>query len=564
MERSTRSLSLRLHTRLLPLLTVGYGLLCADRTNLSFAKLAMNNELALSDESFGLASGMLFLTYALMQLPATQLSASALGPRRLLGGVLILSGASSFATAFVSSADALVALRALLGVAEAGYFPSTILFLSTWYPDAAAGEAVGIFMSVAWTLATFLGSGSACAMPLMDGALGLSQWRWLFLVQGGGTILCGGVLLGALPAAPERVPWLSEAERRCLLARHAAAAGSAPRLLGGALRDVLRHRALWPLGLLWFTASIMQFASVFFLPLLLSELLPTLPLCSVMLILGANGLAAVGVNYRVSAWADRGGAARRFALAFGVVLFCGSMLTLIGLALHATAQEPRDAPARAVVAQLAVGGFAVQSLAATSMSGAFFALHHTAMPPTMHALSIPTINSMGLLGGFVGPYALGAMHDRLGPRCPPGAPPPPPPPPLLHHNASDAPPQSRPEEEMETAAAAAAACLTEWAWALALTGLGALAMTAVAWSLARAGGLARSAPHEAQEAPFHRTSTSMTSGGGDDADRGGTSAMKPDAGGGSWQLDCAEPRPVPGAGGRATARGEVRVVENAL
>ena len=139
-----RKLVHRMHVRLLPLLIAGYALLFMDRTNISFAKLAIGTDLHLSDETFGLASGILFLTYSLMQVPATQLGAGALGVRSVLGAALVLSGLTSTAMAFVSSAGGLLWLRAALGLVEAGYFPTSIYYLTRWYPNAAAADAVAV------------------------------------------------------------------------------------------------------------------------------------------------------------------------------------------------------------------------------------------------------------------------------------------------------------------------------------------------------------------------------------------------------------------------------------
>lgn len=203
-ETIPRRTILKLHLHVLSMATLGYGLMFMDRVNISFAKLAMGSDLELSDESFGLASGVFFLTYCLMQIPATLLSSSPFGSRRVLGGVLILSGLSSGAMAMVTDATGIIWLRALLGLAEAGYFPSAIYYISRWYPDQAAGQAASLFFSGAWTFATLASSGSACAVPMLDGVLGIAQWRWLFIGQGSLTICVGMIFLLCLPDSTER------------------------------------------------------------------------------------------------------------------------------------------------------------------------------------------------------------------------------------------------------------------------------------------------------------------------------------------------------------------------
>lgn len=168
----------RLHLRVLPIFIFGYAFEFIDRTNISFAKLRMGGELELSGEMFGLASGMFFPTYSLLQVPLTLLVASRVGARRVLGSALIVSGIISGGTAFVTSAEALLGARAMLGVAEAAFFPGTLLYFTRFYPDEYAAQAVATFMSASWALASVIGSGTACMiLEGMDSFLGLSTWR---------------------------------------------------------------------------------------------------------------------------------------------------------------------------------------------------------------------------------------------------------------------------------------------------------------------------------------------------------------------------------------------------
>ena len=519
-----RVVVLRLHRRLLPLLTVGYALLFMDRTNISFAKLAMGTELSLSDETFGLASGTLFLTYSLMQVPSTQLSAGRLGSRRVLAATLVCSGLSSAAMSLVSSATGLVWLRALLGVCEAGYFPSTIFYLSQWYPDAAAGEAVAIFMNVAWTAAQLFGSSSACVVDALDGTFGIAQWRWLFALQGAATVLCGTAVLQALPDSPRDVDWLTDAEQMHLGSGGpaAASAGLCPRSTLTSVFDVVKRPSTWLLGLLWFTASVMQFAAVFFLPLLVHEMLPQLSLCATMLLVGSVGCFTVALGPLASAWADRdspkerapqrgalGTTSRRFKLVFGVVTFCGATLLLIGTALLAVAPQPPASWLQTVVSRFAVGAFALQYVASGSLSGSFWAMHHATTPSKLHALSIPTINSVGLLGGFVGPYSLGMLHDRLAPRCAP---------PLPATSALHKGPQPSGE-----ASASERHCISEWGWGCAVLGLAALVLVSLNLVANRLAGVGRRGGSAMGGGATHSSTSNSPNGSGSSSHRSGGS-----------------------------------------
>ena len=290
----------------------------------------------------------------------------------------------------------------------------------------------------------------------LDGALGLQSWRWLFVGQGGATIVAGILMLFLLPESPATARWLSAAHQLAMgHAERRVASDSSAAQFGHRLLEVLRRPLTWALSLMWFTLCLMKYVSVFFLPLLISRLLPTLPLCNVMLLVGGVESVSLVASPLLAKHADRGGAPRRLALIFAVLGVCTSLLILMGAALLFAATEPLAAPFRAMVSQLAVVGFAIQSIASSCMPGVFFALHHAATPARLHSLSIPAVNSLGLLGGFVGPWMIGALHDRLGPPCPP----------------------------------AASRCITDRGWGCLVLGLTSLALALAAYTAARALGV---------------------------------------------------------------------------
>lgn len=172
----------RLRRRILPVLWCCFVVSMAERTNIAIAELQMGCELGLSMSTFGLAAGIFFLPFALAQVPAAHL-ALRVGARRFIVCVLLLWSVCSFATAFVRTPSSLVALRFALGLSESGFVTTVIVYLSAWFPGRAFGQASAIFMTGAAAGAALASPAASATLVAMDGALGLSGWRWVFIAQ---------------------------------------------------------------------------------------------------------------------------------------------------------------------------------------------------------------------------------------------------------------------------------------------------------------------------------------------------------------------------------------------
>lgn len=237
----------KLQRRLVPVLWVGFLFNVINRSNLAFAQIQMAPELDLSQADFGFSAGIFFISYSLMQAritrpfrphfhtlpaaahPAAQASrlhswqvpsnvlTARIGARWVLAADLLLWGMCSAATGFVSDARSLATVRFVLGLAQAGYFSGSLLFLRSWFPARDAAHAVAIFMTsgAAGTIVCSLTAG--IIMSSMDGVLGLGGWRWLFITQAAPPILLSFVLPCLLPATPQRAAWLTRDEREKLL-----------------------------------------------------------------------------------------------------------------------------------------------------------------------------------------------------------------------------------------------------------------------------------------------------------------------------------------------------------
>jgi MFS transporter, ACS family, tartrate transporter len=200
--------------RLVPFLMLLYMVAFLDRVNISFAALTMNRDLGISESLYGFAAGIFFLGYCLFEVPANLMLAR-MGARRWLAILLVVWGFVSVATAFISAKPQYVALRFLLGIAESGFFPGVIFYLTLWFPRAMRARMMALFM-VATPLCNFLGSPISSHLLLMNQG-GLRGWQWLFVLEGAPAILLGTISWFVLVDGPAAATWLSPAERTQLV-----------------------------------------------------------------------------------------------------------------------------------------------------------------------------------------------------------------------------------------------------------------------------------------------------------------------------------------------------------
>ncbi len=197
--------------RILPLLGLGYLFSFLDRLNVSFAAQQMNLDLGFSATVYGLGGGLFFLTYALLEVPSGMIMPR-FGARRWIARIMISWGLLSAAMMFIQTPLHFYVLRLLLGAAEAGFWPSAIYFLSSWFPGAHRGRAVSRFYCFGGIASIVMGVLSGLLLDL-DGLGGLQGWQWLFLAEGLPAVLIGLLILRFLPDAPASALWLSEPER---------------------------------------------------------------------------------------------------------------------------------------------------------------------------------------------------------------------------------------------------------------------------------------------------------------------------------------------------------------
>ena len=223
--------------RLVPFLMVCYFFALLDRVNIGFAALQMNKDLGLTPAMFGFAASLFFVSYFLAEVPSN-LALQRFGARRWLARIMITWGMLSALMAFVVGPFSLYAMRFLLGLGEAGFFPGAILYLTYWLPSEYRARVLATF-TVSIPIASFIGSPLSVAMLELDGLLGLRGWQWMFILEGVPTTLLGIVCLFILTDRPAEATWLTAEQRSWLTGQMEAEA---------ARKKPIGHLSLWQLA----------------------------------------------------------------------------------------------------------------------------------------------------------------------------------------------------------------------------------------------------------------------------------------------------------------------------
>jgi ACS family tartrate transporter-like MFS transporter len=380
--------------RLIPFLMLLYFVAFLDRINVGFAALTMNKDIGLTPQMFGLGSGIFFLGYFAFEVPSTVILHK-VGARFWIGRVMITWGMVSIATAFTRGPISFYVLRFLLGLAEAGFFPGIILYLSYWFPANHRSAVTAMFMAAA-PAAGLLGSPVSGALMQLNGLLGLRGWQWLFLVEGIPALLLGLLTFHFLTDRPADARWLSTGEREWLsraIEREQAAIQD-PRSY-----SVWRALADWKvlaLSLAYFGTSAGLYTIGFWAPLIVKGLGFSV-LGTGFLVAIPNLIAVVGMVLW-SRNSDRTGE-RYWHAAVACLIGAVGMGVAAGAGTSAT---------------LAIVGLSLTAFGVSAAKPPLWSLPTTFFAGTAAAASIGLINSLGTLGGFAGPYMIGATNGTGG------------------------------------------------------------------------------------------------------------------------------------------------------
>ena len=378
--------------RIIPFVMVLYTVAYVDRSVIGFAKLEMAADIGLSDTAYGLGAGLFFLGYFLFEVPSNYVMPK-FGPRKWFVRILVSWGLVTMAMALAKNVPTFYALRFLLGVAEAGFYPGILYYLTLWFPQRHRTKATGTFV-IAAPLA-FLIMSPLAGWILGFNLLGLRGWHWLFIICGGVAVLASIPTMLWLKDGPRSAPWLAIEEADWIEAELEKDKLQLGQLEHKNSLEALKSKYVWVFAFLFFPSTVGIYGLSFWVPTVVKHFahtdLATGWLSAIPYIFGIIGI------WITSHWAS-GFKENWIPL---TVLFAGSA---IGLALAALAGSP--------VTQLASMAFAAFCL--YSIAGVFWALPTRYLVGGSAAVGIAFINSFGNIGGFVGPYAVGAISDATG------------------------------------------------------------------------------------------------------------------------------------------------------
>jgi MFS transporter, ACS family, tartrate transporter len=383
----------RISLRLLPLLFLLYVFNYLDRANVGIAALQMNNELKFSSAAFGLGAGIFFIGYALFEVPSNLILAR-VGARRWLARIAISWGILACAMMCVRSPTQFYAARFALGVAEAGFFPGVIYYLSQWFPVTYRARAISGFV-IAIPLSQVLGGPLGGALLGLSGTGRLSGWQWLFFIEGLPSVCLGIALLGYLTERPEDARWLPIAQRAWLLHRlkregdQTVVAHISPlRALGSPL--------VWALTVPYFAYYTLGVGYVLWAPTLVRDALGT-SYAATGLVTGSIALLAALVYPIAAIASDRWDERCGFA-ALGLAIGCAGC---VGAALFP-------------YSLLRFASIVGMAMCSPVFLASFWCLPTKFLKGTSAAAGIALISAIGSSGGFFGPSIIGFVKQRTG------------------------------------------------------------------------------------------------------------------------------------------------------
>jgi ACS family tartrate transporter-like MFS transporter len=382
--------------RLIPFLFLLYVVNILDRANIAIGKRQMLADLDMSQAAFGLGFGIFYVGYLLFEVPSNLILAR-MGARAWIARIMVSWGIISSSMMFVTGPWSFYTLRVLLGVAEAGFFPGIILYLSHWFPARERARAVATFMTAA-VIASMVGNPiSGMILEHMKGIAGLAGWQWLLLLEGIPAIVLGIVTFYYLTDRPEQARWLTDAERSWLAGRMREEEKVRHERHGLSLLRALADSRVWLLIAVYFTVAMGDNTFGSWLPTLLLDHFPDWSDDQIGFLAAVPSVFALAGMVVVGAHSDRTGE-RRWHVA-GPAFLAAS-----GWVLVALAPSP----------WLVVIGLALTSMGMKSMLPTFWSLPTAFLTGTAAAGGIALINSVANLGGLLGPPFIGLVKDRTG------------------------------------------------------------------------------------------------------------------------------------------------------
>jgi len=374
---------------------VAFSFLCyvvayIDRVNVGFVSGVLQRELSLSNQAYGFGAGLFFFGYFLFEIPSN-LILERVGARLWIARIMIVWGFVSMAMLFVTGERSFYAMRFLLGLAEAGFFPGIVLYLTYWIPARERAKSGALFMMAA-PVAILIGAPLSEAMLRLDGRLGLAGWQWLFLGEGVPAVVLGVAILAYLDNGIAAARWLT-AEEKDLLARQIAA--DQKEVAARSLLDGFTTPRVWLLSAIYFCLIAGLYGSGFWLPTLIKRTGVESPFAIGMLTVVPNAAATVAM-VAISRRSDAARERRWHLVTPALIGALGWVLTVLY-------------GANTVIA---LGGMTLAMIGVTTSIAQFWCLPTAMLAGAAAATGIALINSIGNLAGFASPWVIGWISDR--------------------------------------------------------------------------------------------------------------------------------------------------------
>jgi ACS family tartrate transporter-like MFS transporter len=382
-----RELMGKVSLRLIPFMFVLYIVSYLDRVNVSFASLQMNAQLGFSAEAYSVGAGIFFIAYFIFEIPSN-LILHRVGARLWISRIMITWGLISSAMMFVKGPASFYTLRFLLGVAEAGFFPGMILYLTYWFPNDVRGRAIARFMT-ATAVAGAIGSPISGLLLELNGIGGLYGWQWLFLIEGIPSVLLAFLTLAYLPDGPAKASWLTTDEKKWIAERL-----ERERTQTHSTGAAMTSGRVWTFAAIYFGIVMGFYGITFWLPQIVKAF-SAMNDFFVGCLAAIPWIAATVIMVVTSKHSDRT-RERRWHVAGSAAAGAAG---LIGAGVTANP-----------VVELAALSLAAAGIWATL--GPFWAMSSESLAGTGAAAGIALINSVGNLGGFLGPYIIGWVRTR--------------------------------------------------------------------------------------------------------------------------------------------------------
>ena len=389
-QRTIRKVSFRL----VPFLMLCYFVAYLDRVNVGFAALTMNKALGISASVFGTGAGIFFFSYFVFEVPSN-LALEKFGARKWIARIMLSWGILSGAMALVQGEFSFYLVRVLLGIAEAGFFPGIIFYLTLWFPSAYRGRIIGWFMA-AIPLSSVIGFPVSGLLLGLDGVAGLAGWQWLFILEAVPAVILGFVVWFYLTDRPKDARWLAGDERAWLQSRLDAEVRQKENVHGLSVLQALYNPKVLALSLVYFGAVATNYGTAFWLP---------------QIVKGFGGLSNAEIGF-ISA----------------VPFLVGTIAMVIwSRNSDRTMERKGHASVAFIIAALGIAGstfvddplmkmiaLSIGSIGVFAVLPVFWTLPTAFLSGASAAAGIAVINSIGNLAGFFGPFVMGELKDITG------------------------------------------------------------------------------------------------------------------------------------------------------